>query len=142
MAPNILDSMSTKTIEKEECDVRSRIIGSDKKSQNENVLENNSKEQSHLSNGINKGAYNPQEKTVFKPQVRWPDLIAQIFIHVGSLYGLYYLITLQANFNTYIWCKFSQTLHGQPLIFIVKNQFSSTFSRCAGLCIGNRNYSR
>ncbi|CAO1433062.1 unnamed protein product [Diamesa serratosioi] len=43
------------------------------------------------------------KKRVFKPQIRWPDLIAQIFIHAGFLYGLYYLISLQAKFYTFIW---------------------------------------
>lgn len=42
----------------------------------------------------------------FKPQIRWPDLIAQLAIHLGFVYGLYYLITFQTKFYTYIWCKY------------------------------------
>jgi stearoyl-CoA desaturase (delta-9 desaturase) len=41
----------------------------------------------------------------FVPKIRWPDLFAQIAIHLGFLYGLYFLITLQAKFYTYLWCK-------------------------------------
>lgn len=44
--------------------------------------------------------------TEFTPQIRWPDLIVQMFIHFGFLYGLYYLITFNAKFYTYIWCKY------------------------------------
>lgn len=101
MAPNILDPVAKKVVKD---DVRSRIVESNVNCQPESAIKTNSKEQSLTSNESN----NPQEKTVFKPQIRWPDLIAQIFIHVGSLYGLYYLITLQAKFYTYVWCKFRQ----------------------------------
>lgn len=41
----------------------------------------------------------------FKPRIMWPDLGAQVAIHLGFLYGLYYLITLKAKFYTYLWCK-------------------------------------
>lgn len=41
----------------------------------------------------------------FTAQIRWPDLIAQAFLHAGALYGIYYLITLQPKANTYIWGK-------------------------------------
>ncbi|XP_054736876.1 acyl-CoA Delta-9 desaturase [Anastrepha obliqua] len=37
----------------------------------------------------------------YNPQIRWPDLIAQIFLHGGSLYGIYLLF--QANFYTFLW---------------------------------------
>lgn len=39
----------------------------------------------------------------YKPQIRWPDLIAQLFLHLGAVYGLFYLVTLQAKFYTYLW---------------------------------------
>jgi len=42
----------------------------------------------------------------FRPQIKWPDLMAQLAIHVGFLYGLYYLVTFKAKFFTYLWCKF------------------------------------
>lgn len=41
----------------------------------------------------------------FRPQIKWPDLIAQVAIHLGFLYGLYYLVTFKAKFLTYLWCK-------------------------------------
>lgn len=44
---------------------------------------------------------------VFKPQIIWFELIAQIFLHTGFLVGAYYLLTLQAQFFTYIWCKYN-----------------------------------
>ncbi|KAG5669822.1 hypothetical protein PVAND_000115 [Polypedilum vanderplanki] len=40
---------------------------------------------------------------VFKPKIRWPDFIVQLSLHIGFLYGLYYLIALKAKFYTYIW---------------------------------------
>ncbi|XP_018327887.1 acyl-CoA Delta(11) desaturase [Agrilus planipennis] len=33
----------------------------------------------------------PKEK--FIPHIRWPDLIAQVYIHVGLLYGVYLMLT-------------------------------------------------
>lgn len=87
MAPNILDPV-TKKPEKESSDVRCRLDGTQK----------------HLPSKLT--AEEPQQKaTEFKPQIRWPDLIAQVFIHLGSLYGLFYLFTLKAKLYTYIWCK-------------------------------------
>jgi hypothetical protein len=44
-------------------------------------------------------------RETFKPQIRWPDLIVQIALHVGSLYGLYCLVTLKAKLYTYLWCE-------------------------------------
>ena len=41
----------------------------------------------------------------FNPKIRWPDLIAQISIHIGSLIGLYFLLAFKAKFFTYLWCK-------------------------------------
>lgn len=40
---------------------------------------------------------------VYKPKIRWPDLLAQLFLHMGALYGLYYLITFQSNIRTFFW---------------------------------------
>ncbi|XP_055853633.1 acyl-CoA Delta-9 desaturase [Episyrphus balteatus] len=40
-------------------------------------------------------------KVVYKPRLRWPDLIAQIFIHGGAIYGLYLLF--YAKFYTFAW---------------------------------------
>ena len=105
MAPNSLDP-ETKKAESEDQKVRTRIV------QKESETESHSSEadqpqQSH------------QDKPAFKPKFRWPDLLAQLFIHVGSLYGLYYLITLKAKLYTYIWCKHSPT----SKTFLGENQF-------------------
>lgn len=37
----------------------------------------------------------------YKAEIRWLDLTAQLFLHVGALYGLYLL--LSAKFYTYLW---------------------------------------
>lgn len=40
----------------------------------------------------------------FIPQIRWPDLMAQIFLHIGAIYGLLFHFW-KLKFYTYIWCK-------------------------------------
>ncbi|GAB0096570.1 hypothetical protein DMENIID0001_120940 [Sergentomyia squamirostris] len=42
--------------------------------------------------------------TDFKPEIRWPDLIVQIFIHVGALYGFYLLFSVKLY--SLIWCEY------------------------------------
>ncbi|KAH8310104.1 hypothetical protein KR067_010616 [Drosophila pandora] len=42
-----------------------------------------------------------EEEEEYHPQIRWPDLGAQTFLHVGALYGLYQLF--YANFYTFLW---------------------------------------
>lgn len=37
----------------------------------------------------------------YNPQIRWPDLCAQTFLHVGALYGLY--LMFYAKFYTFLW---------------------------------------
>ena len=39
----------------------------------------------------------------WKPQIRWPDTLVQIFLHTGALYGLYLLFFLR--FYSVVWCK-------------------------------------
>lgn len=109
MAPNTLDPVTKKSerIEEESSIARPR---SGKESGNKS----DSADLSHSE------VRQKTNETVFKPQIRWPDLIAQVFIHVGSIYGLYYLITLRAKFYTYIWCKFVEG----KLAFVTLNQFS------------------
>lgn len=41
-------------------------------------------------------------KVEYVPRIAWPDLIAQIFIHAGCVYGLY-LIFAKAKFLTTLW---------------------------------------
>lgn len=36
----------------------------------------------------------------FIPRIRWPDLIAQLFIHIGGLYGLYLMIVSAKIYTT------------------------------------------
>nr|XP_033329737.1 acyl-CoA Delta(11) desaturase [Megalopta genalis] len=41
-------------------------------------------------------------KTKYVPRIRWPDLVAQIFIHAGCVYGLYLMLS-QAKLLTSLW---------------------------------------
>lgn len=43
------------------------------------------------------------QENEFKPEIRWPDLGAQLFLHLGAVYGFYLLFS--ANFYTFIWRK-------------------------------------
>lgn len=99
MAPNILDPVTkaSDNTHQEENSMRSRI-------KNEDQGKVHSSKQFH-SEENRKEIHNAQEtaKSEFRAQIRWPDFIAQVFVHVGSLYGLYYLIALKAQFYTYIW---------------------------------------
>ena len=67
----------------------------------------NNDSQSKSSDNINDCHTNQIKGQVFKPQVIWFELIAQIFLHTGFLCGAFYLLTLQAKCFTYIWCKYS-----------------------------------
>ncbi|KAH8360074.1 hypothetical protein KR093_010471 [Drosophila rubida] len=42
-----------------------------------------------------------EQEEEYRPQIRWPDLGAQTFLHAGALYGLYLLI--YAKFYTFLW---------------------------------------
>lgn len=48
-----------------------------------------------------KEAEQVEEEEEYHPQIRWPDLGAQAFLHIGALYGLYQLF--YANFYTFLW---------------------------------------
>lgn len=39
----------------------------------------------------------------WKPQIRWPDTIVQIFLHAGFVYGLFLLFSVK--FYSILWCK-------------------------------------
>lgn len=36
---------------------------------------------------------NNKAETPFVPRIRWPDLIVQLFIHLGCLYGIFLMFT-------------------------------------------------
>lgn len=102
MAPNTLDPVTKKPAQADNV-VRSRVAS--EKTHDVNCADESTishSEDKHASNG---DAHQTKE---FKPQIRWPDLIAQVFIHAGALYGLYYLIALKAKLYTYVWCKFTK----------------------------------
>ncbi|KAL7728088.1 hypothetical protein ACLKA6_002235 [Drosophila palustris] len=41
------------------------------------------------------------KEQVYTPQIRWPDLCAQTFLHAGALYGIYLLF--YAKLYTFLW---------------------------------------
>jgi stearoyl-CoA desaturase (Delta-9 desaturase) len=97
MAPNIMDTVTKKDDnEQNDGQVKSRISSI----KNESFCEKNSTNSSHST--LNEKILKESE---FVPKIRWPDLIAQVFIHSGSLVGLFYLITLQAKLYTYLWSE-------------------------------------
>lgn len=46
---------------------------------------------------VNEGIY-------YNPSIRWPDLVVQIFLHVGAAYGLF--LILYCQYYTWMWCKY------------------------------------
>jgi hypothetical protein len=52
----------------------------------------------------------------YKLDIRWRNVIAFLYLHVFTLYGLYLIFTA-AKYQTTIWCKYHQL------------QFNNTFSR-------------
>lgn len=46
----------------------------------------------------------------FVPKFVWTEVIVQTFVHVGSIVGIYYFISLQVKLLTCVWCKFSKYL--------------------------------
>lgn len=41
----------------------------------------------------------------FKPQIRWPDLIVQVLLHLVTLYGMYLIITNNVKIYTILFGK-------------------------------------
>lgn len=48
---------------------------------------------------------NASPATEYNPQIRWPDLGAQIFLHSGAIYGLVFLF-YKIKLLTLLWCKY------------------------------------
>lgn len=46
------------------------------------------------------------EDQEFRPEIRWPDFFAQLFLHVGFLIGVWQVVTLQAKLYTVLWSEF------------------------------------
>lgn len=55
------------------------------------------------------GELKPRKKTedIYVPRIKWPDLLVQIFIHGGCLYGLYLIFT-QARLLTSLWGEYKR----------------------------------
>lgn len=45
------------------------------------------------------------DSATFKPKIRWPDLIAQLFLHAGAIYGLIFQF-YTIRFYTLVWCEY------------------------------------
>lgn len=58
----------------------------------------------------------PYNNEPFIPRIRWPDLCAQIFLHVGALYGLIFHL-YAIKFYTLIWCKLLIKKESKEIIF-------------------------
>lgn len=43
-------------------------------------------------------------KVEYEPRIKWLDLVVQIFIHAGGVYG-FYLVLTQAKLLTTVWGK-------------------------------------
>lgn len=41
----------------------------------------------------------------YNPQIRWPDLGAQLFLHSGAIYALVFLF-YKIKLLTLLWCKY------------------------------------
>lgn len=54
----------------------------------------------------------------FKPSIRWPDLVVQLFIHLGCLYGLF-LCLWSAKILTILFGKFLLNLFIEIAVKIV-----------------------
>lgn len=85
------------------------MINSDDKNNNSNVNKRSVGERLMVNGGMSK--HNHIDSTHhatdphFQPQLRWPDLCAQLFLHIGAIYGLafqFYTI----KFYTIIWCEY------------------------------------
>lgn len=57
------------------------------------------------------------ESAEYSPQIRWPDLIAQLFVHGGALYGIYLMFTV-AQWRTVLWGE-SHTLLSSHVIYFL-----------------------
>lgn len=44
-------------------------------------------------------------KIKYHARIQWPIVILNLFIHFGSLVGVYYLLTGQPKWQTYVYCK-------------------------------------
>lgn len=57
------------------------------------------------------------ESAEYSPQIRWPDLIAQLFVHGGALYGIYLMFTV-AQWRTVLWGESHTLLSSHVLFFL------------------------
>lgn len=55
-------------------------------------------ERNNEKNGIN------SDIPKFQPKIRWPDLLVQIFLHIGAIYGLVFQF-YKIKLLTFLWCK-------------------------------------
>lgn len=59
----------------------------------------------------------------FQPRIRWPDLIVQLFLHVGAIYGLLFQF-YKIKLLSLLWCK---RLKLQKCIIFIKLLFLLQF---------------
>nr|CAD7433148.1 unnamed protein product [Timema monikensis] len=57
-----------------------------------------------------------EKGSVFRARIKWPDLVVQLFIHIGCLYGFY--LFLYARLYTLIWGVVTSPVPPVPVLFL------------------------
>lgn len=122
MAPDITESIvitqtpkangttTTKVTAQTEYNVKQRHNNLTNDSSQDNNKSINSNNNNNTKNSIrtNDPLISLRRNHDFIADIRWPDLIAQLFIHGGALYGLYLLFFVK--FLTIVWCKYNNLI--------------------------------
>ncbi|XP_052890675.1 acyl-CoA Delta-9 desaturase [Anopheles moucheti] len=109
MTPNVVDSVATDTDPNGSCvlttNTASEALRNRKQDTQSTINDQNNNSTASDSGGGGGGVNHCDHDTgvPFRAQIRWPDFCAQLFVHVGFLIGLYYLVTFRAKFYTYLW---------------------------------------
>lgn len=77
--------------------VQQRIVSCNTKTNLVNSKDVNNNQEEPKKNATSDG---------FRPEIRWPDFFAQLFLHTGLLIGLWYIVTLQTKLYTLMWTIF------------------------------------
>ena len=94
------------------CTLKEKVIGVDENVETDCKV--NTKK-----NGINSNEVEKAE-VEYVPQIKWPDLLAQAFIHFGCVYGFYLCLT-QAKALTFLWGEKLQFYYFNMLLIIYFN---------------------
>lgn len=99
MAPNLFGNSATLFLEASQNVAQDKKIDVDiKNNKPVKVATKQPKASDKSSNSDNKD---------YKWKIVWRNVIAFVYLHVGALYGLYYLVT-SAKFATFAWSKYQK----------------------------------